>query len=68
MSETKRGRPTLPKFKRKSELIRMYFTPAQIAAIRKAARRTGVAPSDFARGATLRHLAEIEANTPAEAP
>ena len=64
----KMGRPPLPKSKRKSETLKLHLTPGQIAAIRRAARRLGLAPSDFARGATLRHLAEIEANPPAEAP
>ncbi len=53
MSETKMGRPPLPKSRRKSELLRMYLTPAEITDIRKTARSAGLAPSDWAREALL---------------
>lgn len=53
MSETKMGRPPLPKAERKTELVRTYLTKDQLHAIRLEAKKLRQAPSDFIRKAAL---------------
>ena len=53
LKDRPRGRPVLPKYKRKSELFRIYVTQKQAKAIRRAAREHERPPPEFIRDAAL---------------